>query len=77
MLFVFRLARELGYTVGRLYEELDSLELAQWQAVARIENEEREEKQKKNKDTAIGARLESELRGYSHDAKLQSRKPAD
>jgi len=45
-LFLFRLARELGYTVSRLLNELDSREISEWMAFFNIEQEEREQRNK-------------------------------
>lgn len=44
MIFYFRLARELGYTVGRLLREISSDEITAWMAFLTVEEEERERK---------------------------------
>ena len=46
-MFYFRLARELGYTVGRLLKEITSAEISAWVAFA--EAEQRMDKRKKQK----------------------------
>lgn len=46
MMFYFRLARELGMTVGQLLREADSKELAGWMEFLSIEVEQQEEKKK-------------------------------
>lgn len=45
-IFVFRLAKELGMTVRRLLNELDSREIAEWLAFFKLEREEVENKPK-------------------------------
>ena len=59
---MLRLARELGYTKGRLIAEIDSRELAEWMAFFRIENEEREEKKKPN-PKALSESIKTQLIG--------------
>jgi hypothetical protein len=67
---MFRLARELGYTVSRLYEELDAREIAEWCAFFKIDEEEREANKKQGTQTnQLEARLQGELRGYKHDGR--------
>jgi len=41
-MFYFRLARELGMTVGHLLASMSSLEVSEWMAFFRVENDERD-----------------------------------
>ena len=58
--FLFRLAKELGMTVRRLLNELDSHEISEWLAFFRIEREDFENKPKQ--ETAD--KLEATLKGF-------------
>jgi hypothetical protein len=46
MILYYRLARELGYTVGRLLREISSREITGWMAFLTLEDEDREQKKK-------------------------------
>ena len=48
MIFYFRLARELGMTVGRLLSEISSREIAGWMAFLSLEEDERQAKKRKD-----------------------------
>jgi hypothetical protein len=58
--FLFRLAKELGMTVRRLLNELDSREISEWLAFFRIEREDFENKPKQ--ETAD--KLKATLKGF-------------
>lgn len=47
MIFYFRLARELGITVGRLLREVSSREITGWMAFLNIEEEDRQAEKRK------------------------------
>ena len=48
MIFYYRLARELGMTVGRLLCEISSSEIAGWMAFLSLENDERQAAKRKD-----------------------------
>jgi len=58
-MFYFRLARELGYTVGRLLQEVSSREIAGWMAFLTLEDEQRERKKQKASTAAMSAHLDT------------------
>jgi hypothetical protein len=58
--FLFRLAKELGMTVRRLLNELDSREIAEWLAFFKIEREDSEAKPMKE----TGDKLKATLKGF-------------
>lgn len=65
--FYHGLARELGMTVGRLMDEVDSQELAQWMAFFSLEEEERKQKQqtpKQEDPKALAEKIKASLGGY-------------
>jgi hypothetical protein len=55
--FLFRLAKELGMTVRRLLNELDSHEISEWLAFFKIEREDAENKPKKETADKLKATL--------------------
>jgi len=61
MIFYFRLARELGMTVGRLLHEASSSEVSGWLAFLEIENEISKKKIESEKKNSVAA-SESTLR---------------
>jgi hypothetical protein len=58
--FLFRLAKELGMTVRRLLNELDSREISEWLAFFRLEREDAEAKPMKE----TGDKLKATLKGF-------------
>ena len=58
-MFYFRLARELGYTVGRLLSEISSREIAGWMAFLTLEDEQRERKKQKANTAAMSAQIDA------------------
>jgi hypothetical protein len=58
--FLFRLAKELGMTVRRLLNELDSHEISEWLAFFKIEREDAETKPIKE----TGDKLKATLKGF-------------
>ena len=74
--FLFRLARELGMTVGRLMQDADSREIAEWIAFFGFEAEEdkrKDEAKDKLKKAALAQQIAVELKGYDG---RKSRKPS-
>jgi hypothetical protein len=61
--FLFRLARELGYTMSRLMEEMDSREIAEWIAFFMLENE--EDKKPKTDPKVLGERMKASMGAYN------------
>ena len=58
MIFYYRLARELGYTVGRLLREISSRELTGWMAFLALEDELTERKKRKENALALSATID-------------------
>ena len=64
-MFYFRLAQELGITVGRMLEEMSSYELGCWMAFLSIEDNRRKkeiESQKKKKSKASTELLRAHIK---------------
>lgn len=59
MIFYFRLARELGYTIGHLLQAVSSREIAGWMAFLAVEDEDRERKQAKEARLKLDAQIEA------------------
>ena len=57
-MFYFRLARELGYTVGRLLTEISSKEIMAWMAFLTVEDEIEQDKKRKASQAALKAHIE-------------------
>ena len=71
-IFVFRLARELGMTVSRLLDEVDSRELSEWMAFFSIEKDEQEAK-KKPDPKQIGSHLMASLGTFNYGSTKKGR----
>lgn len=59
MIFYFRLARELGMTVGHLLRTSSSREITGWMAFLSWEDNEREQKKRKESAAALSAHLDN------------------
>ena len=57
MMFYFRLARELGMTVGRLLKEITSAEISAWIAFAEVEQRLDKRKKQKASDSLLRAKM--------------------
>jgi hypothetical protein len=62
--FLFRLARELGYTMSRLMREMDSREIAEWIAFFSLESED-EKKPKQTDPKVLGERMKASMGAYN------------
>jgi len=60
---LFRLARELGYTMSRLMKEMDSREIAEWIAFFSLEME--DEKKPKQDPKLLGERMKASIGAYN------------
>jgi len=58
MIFYYRLARELGITVGRLLREVSSTEITGWMAFLSLEDELKKRKKSKESTLALGAYID-------------------
>lgn len=66
--FMYRLARELGMTVGRLEAEADSREIAEWLAFFAIDEEERD-KPKPQDPRKLSDKIKASLGAFRHGKK--------
>lgn len=71
MIFYFRLARELGMTVGHLLRTSSSKEITGWMAF--LSWEDREEKRKKRKESASALSAHLDTLGAAAEKKLSKK----
>ena len=73
MIFYYRLARELGITVGRLLREVSSRELSGWMAFLALEDEIEKRKKAKESENALKAHIENMSKAAEQKAKRKKK----